>query len=471
MARGDRHLKSVHITNYYHAESGGISTVYNRLLDEANRQRREVRLIVPGEWDEEKAVGEFARIYFVKAIKAPVFDRRYRLILPQQYLLKKSPVRKILEYEKPDVIEIADKYLLLFLAGAIKRGKFESLKRPMLVHMSCERMEDNIRAFLSGSSPFRWFARKYVGNLVAPMYDHHFANSHYTAREILDAVPSAFRENRKNAPNGIWRYFRSTAAGFEQRVHVAKCGVDEVLFNPSRKNVDTRRRILGELQIPTDAVVLLYAGRLSPEKNIKLIERLFSFVQEFRRFDAAKRDFRLIVAGDGPKANWLKNKLIRNAPGKSILLGHITDREYLADLYATADIFLHPNPREPFGIGPLEAMASGTPVVVPDSGGVLTYANKENAWIRGPDTQFYFQAVMDILNNPEKRDRKTAEALETVKQFTWRRSTRRNFRLYDELYAEFKAQLTENKRSAGASVPASHEKDLKVPEYLKEAVK
>ncbi len=43
-------------------------------------------------------------------------------------------------------------------------------------------------------------------------------------------------------------------------------------------------------------------------------------------------------------------------------LGHEADRRRLADLYANVDVFLHPNPREPFGIAPLEAMASGDAV-------------------------------------------------------------------------------------------------------------
>ena len=67
-----------------------------------------------------------------------------------------------------------------------------------------------------------------------------------------------------------------------------------------------------------------------------------------------------------------------------ILLGHIADPERLADIYANCDALVHPNPREPFGIAPLEAMASGLPVVVARSGGVLSYANEENSWLAEP---------------------------------------------------------------------------------------
>ena len=149
-------LTSVHITNYYHKNSGGISTVYNRLLDAANQHERKVRLIVPGERDEQEDVGEFGRIYYVKASRSPVFDRRYRMIMPWQYLPEKTRVRQILMDEMPDIIEVAEKYTLSYLGGHIKRGFMKPLNRPMVVHLSCERMDDNMRAFVSRVIPFKW---------------------------------------------------------------------------------------------------------------------------------------------------------------------------------------------------------------------------------------------------------------------------------------------------------------------------
>ena len=73
-----------------------------------------------------------------------------------------------------------------------------------------------------------------------------------------------------------------------------------------------------------------------------------------------------VVAGAGPLEEWLKKKATGAMQGKIKLLGHL-DKETLADYYANADVFVHPNPKEPFGIGPLEAMASGVPVVVPNA--------------------------------------------------------------------------------------------------------
>lgn len=434
-----RKLKSVHITNYYHKNSGGISTVYNRLLEEADRREREVRLIVPGEYDEQEKVGEFGRIYYVKSNPAPIFDRRYRLLMPWQYMPQDSAIRKILLAEMPDIIEIAEKYTVSLLAGMIKKGYFKSLRRPMLVHLSCERMDDNLRAFVSGSKTVRSLARRFTGNYVAPMFDYHFANSGYTAQELLDSVVQDPKRS-KTIFDFCWRFFRASDEKFSERVFVSHCGVDDRLFHAGRKNAEVRRRILADAGFPENATVLLYVGRLSPEKNIKLLPGVLRSLVKFYNWDSAKHDYRLLVAGDGPQSDWLKNKLHKFAPGKFKLLGHIGNKEDLANLYANADVFLHPNPREPFGIAPLEAMASGTPVVAPNSGGVLSYANDGNAWLEETTVEDYFAAVCDIFNHPEKREQKIRNALETVKKFSWEKSIERLFQLYDELYEEFSSR-------------------------------
>ncbi len=432
-----RKLKSVHITNYYHKNSGGIRTVYDRLLDAANRHERSVCLIVPGEFDDQEEIGEFGRIYYVKANKSPIFDNRYRLIKPWQYLLHDSRMRQILREEKPDIIEVAEKYVLSYLGGLIKKGSFKSLGRPMLVHLSCERMDDNVRAFVSKAVPRR-FSRMVMGNYVSPMFDYHIANSDYTAHELLDAVSNGNR--RHLFQNLCWRFFNSSSNHFREHVFVNNCGVETGTFTPDRKSREIRRRICREAGFPENATVLLYAGRLSPEKNIKFLPEILRSLTSFYNLDSEKREYRLLIAGDGPHAEKLEEKLQKYTPGKFKLLGHINGTEELANLYANSDIFVHTNPREPFGIAPLEAMASGTPVIVPNSGGVLSYANNENAWVEEPVAENYFSAVRDIFNDSERREEKIKNALETARSFSWEHSTDRLFKLYDKLYEEFRIQ-------------------------------
>jgi hypothetical protein len=55
-------IKTLHMTNCYHASSGGIRTFYRAMLDSANLHRREIRLVVPGAEDSIEEVGEFGRM-------------------------------------------------------------------------------------------------------------------------------------------------------------------------------------------------------------------------------------------------------------------------------------------------------------------------------------------------------------------------------------------------------------------------
>ena len=177
-------MKSVHITNYYHKNSGGISTSYNNLLAAAERHRRLVRLIVPGETESVEDVNEFAKIYYVPAKYSPLFDRRYRIMMPWQYMVKDSIIRRILLEERPDLIEVTDKYTLSLLGVMIRTNNFKKLGRPILVHFSCERMDDNIGSFLTRGKLGKWFARRVIGNYTIPNFDYHIANSAYTAEEF-----------------------------------------------------------------------------------------------------------------------------------------------------------------------------------------------------------------------------------------------------------------------------------------------
>jgi phosphatidylinositol alpha 1,6-mannosyltransferase len=150
----------------------------------------------------------------------------------------------------------------------------------------------------------------------------------------------------------------------------------------------------------------------------------------------ARLDYRLIVAGDGPFTGALRESLEQYAPGRSLFLGHCL-RDELRAIYHAADIFIHPNAREPFGIAPLEAMASGLPLVAPASGGVLTYANEENAWLCENTVTGYAEAVESVFADREIRGQRIARARRTAEEFSWMPVTANYFQLYDEFHAWF----------------------------------
>ncbi len=408
--------KTLHITNAYHPTSGGIRTFYRALLAGANDRGRPMRLIVPGPSDEIEDVGRFGRIYYLRALRAPAFDTRYRLMLPDMYLPpSRGRLVRILEDEQPDVVEICDKYALFYLAALLRKGWMPNVARPTLVGLSCERMDDNLAAYLHAGPLARRFTRWYVRHIYGPPFDYHVANSHYTADELRTC---------------LW----DRAPDF---IHVCPMGVDADRFGPSHRDQLLRRSLLERTGGGPESVLLFYAGRVSPEKNVGLlVDALACLTRPMPYGETPVRDYRLVIAGDGPLAATLAEEAARRAPGRLLMLGPVEGRELLARYYASADVFVHPNPREPFGIAPLEAMASGVPVVLPSAGGVLSYATRDNAWLAAPDGESFALQIRCAIE--QSSHAKLAAARETALAHRWDRIADRFFDLYDRLDDTFR---------------------------------
>ncbi|MBS1790815.1 MAG: glycosyltransferase family 4 protein [Acidobacteria bacterium] len=403
-------IKTLHITNAFHQSSGGISTFYRALMERANRLGRQMTLVVPGDQTRTEALGEFTRIRFVKSPHAPAFDRRYRLLMPTQYLpFFAGELTRILREERPDLIEICDKYSVSWLAGLLRRRWLAGLPRTALVGMNCERMDDNVSAFLTNDKPGKLWSKFYLGNLYIPLFDYHIANSKYTAEELRAAMnPKHHRE-----------------------IRVLPMGAQIAEFAAAIPNESNRLQFLAQTNGDRQTRLLLYAGRLSPEKNLPLLLELMERL--------ASENFRLVVAGSGPLADWLESESHRRVPGKVLLLGHVRDRQSLMNLYANCDAFVHPNPREPFGIAPLEAMAAGLPLVAPHSGGVLSYADETNSWLAEANAEAFASALKAVFDDASMRKDKLARARWTAQQYHWSDVADRFFTLYDELHADFPA--------------------------------
>lgn len=129
-------------------------------------------------------------------------------------------------------------------------------------------------------------------------------------------------------------------------------GVDTRLFNPKCKSAKWREELNLE-----DKIVILYAGRLVWEKDLRTLAGTYEIISH----EYPQAVFAL--AGDGPVKNELE-KLMPNA----LFLGYQSS-ENLAKVYASSDIFVFPSTTETFGNVTLEAMASGIPPVCVREGG------------------------------------------------------------------------------------------------------
>jgi D-inositol-3-phosphate glycosyltransferase len=150
---------------------------------------------------------------------------------------------------------------------------------------------------------------------------------------------------------------------FGGQLRVIPLGVDTDLFRPRDKG-DVRH----QLQLPPNAFVLLWVGRLSPGTKADLIPLL----RAYRRLRERNpdRETLLVLVGPDPEdyARTLETYAVSSGLGSSFRLERPTPRDPIHLWHSAADVFVSPvdNVQETFGVAAIEAMASGVPQVVSD---------------------------------------------------------------------------------------------------------
>ncbi|MBN1567616.1 MAG: glycosyltransferase [Acidobacteria bacterium] len=407
-------MKTMHITNSWSETSGGIATFYRGLIEAANRRRHSMSLVVPAARDGQKAFGEFVRIYEVESPKAK-FNSGYRTIYPSQFLTSTGRLSRILKLEEPDLVEISDKYTLNYLGPLLRLRLLNDIAfRPVVVGLSFERMDVNFQTYISAGAIGRAFCAWYMRHIYFPFFDHHIAISDQTAFELQAA---------------------SKGHEITRAVFQLPLGVDCRLFSPRYRSKIEHVRLLHRAGAADGAVLLLYVGRLAPEKNLSLL------LDTMKHLPSGDQEYHLIVAGDGISRDSFLIRAIELLGRRLSWLGHISNREELARLYANSDFFIHPNPQEPFGIAPLEAMASGLPVVAPDSGGLKAYANSSNACLTDATGQAFASMIQTLVADASKRQIVIEAALRTAHEFSLETTTDRYLDLYENLHRIIKKEL------------------------------
>lgn len=134
-------------------------------------------------------------------------------------------------------------------------------------------------------------------------------------------------------------------------VELWRRGVDSERFSPENRDEVLRKSLLGDRP---DRTLIGYIGRLAHEKRL---EDLISLDEQ--------DDVQLVIVGDGP----IRERLERKLPN-AIFTGFQNGQD-LARMYASLDIFIHTGQHETFCQSIQEALASGVPVIAPNSGGPI----------------------------------------------------------------------------------------------------
>jgi glycogen(starch) synthase len=212
----------------------------------------------------------------------------------------------------------------------------------------------------------------------------------------------------------------------EERIAVIPNGIDPLDLQP----VDDLGALRARFAAP-DETLLLLVGRLVYEKGFQLaLDALPGLIERVG-------GVRFLVAGSGTAEAELRAQAVRlGLSAHGTFLGWIGD-DVLHSLYRIADLCVVPSIYEPFGLVALEAMASGCPCIVADTGGLREVVPDERVGLRFRSRDAGSLAVMveRVLCDDALRDRLVAEASEHVLRFDWADIARRT----DEVYAELLA--------------------------------
>ncbi|MDI6917115.1 MAG: glycosyltransferase family 4 protein [Thermoplasmatales archaeon] len=198
----------------------------------------------------------------------------------------------------------------------------------------------------------------------------------------------------------------------ERKIHVVYNGVDP-------------RRFTGvKMKKPKERIVL-YFGRLTVQKGPDFFLKAAKKVLEF------ENNVRFVVAGTGEMLTQLIDLTVKlGIQDKVFFTGYVSDED-LPKLYVIADVFVLPSVSEPFGIAPLEAMASGIPVIISKTTGVSEIVRNcllVDFW----DTNEMANKIIAVLRyealDRTLREREKMEIMD--KSFSWGNAAEETIRIY-----------------------------------------
>lgn len=209
------------------------------------------------------------------------------------------------------------------------------------------------------------------------------------------------------------------------RVTVIPNGIDPTDLQP----VADLPRLRVQFAAPDEKLVLL-VGRLVYEKGFHLaLEAMPGLIERIG-------GVRFLVAGTGTAEAELKAQAEELGLMEHGTFIGWTGDDVLHSLYRIADLCLVPSIYEPFGLVALEAMASGCPTIVADTGGlreVVPAGQRVGLRFRARDSSSLARMAQKLLADDALRDRLVAQAREHVLQFDWADVARQTAAVYDEL--------------------------------------
>jgi len=207
-----------------------------------------------------------------------------------------------------------------------------------------------------------------------------------------------------------------------KKVRVINYGVDHELFRP-REKLEARR----ELGLPLDRPIILNVGSEEPRKNI------LTLLKSFKRLLTTVPNALLLRVGERTTR---VGKLIRTLGLSGKVLYRRASESEIAYYYNAADLLVHPAYYEGFGNPPLEAMASGLPVIAGNKSSIPEIVGDAGVLLDPFDVDGFAYWMREALINEDLKARLSEKGYERSLNFSWEKCAKETLEVYREVVDE-----------------------------------
>ena len=409
-------MKIVIATAVYYPMINGVAVFSHNLAEGLAERGHEVLVLCPSQTGKNYTRNENGvKVTYLKSIKIRVYPDQIHDVPPK---------KKIAGISLPRFMYKNSFRVSAFPQGEIKKAlnKF----RPDVVHVQ---VSDPIGLSVVG------YARKH--NIPVVTTEHNQPEvltdplkMPGAVKKPVNAMLSMYFRNRQSKSDFVTMPTEQAIRNllmnhkFEVPIAAVSNGVDLSNFKPGKAN----QEIYKKYNISTDLPIVLYVGRVDPEKKLGLVLEAFSKVRE-------KLNAEMVVVGDGVDKIRLMHEAEKLGLGESVkFLGRVLPPD-LYELYKVGDVFATASEIETQGIVLIEAAATGLPLIAVDKGAVAEVCkNGENGFLCEPGNVGQIaDAIFNILSDKDLREKFSKNSIKVASEHDFERTLDKFINIYNKV--------------------------------------
>lgn len=411
-------MKIVIATAVYFPMINGVAVFSHNLARGLAARGHEVLVLTPSQKGKSyEAFDDGVRVFYLKSVEAKVYpdqihkaEKKFRLFYRHGFRVSVFPgpeVKRILDAFSPDVVhvQVSDPIGLSVVSYARKHGI------PVVT------TEHNQPEVLTEPLKVPKVAKKPIDTMLANYFANRQSKSDFVTMPTKQAI-----------------YNLLEGRDFKVPVAAVSNGVDLSSFKPGRVLSSVREKY----GVPAGRPVVLYVGRVDPEKNVGAVLSAFSSVVE--KIPEAL----LVVVGDGVDLPNLKKEAKRLGIFKSVkFLGRVTGED-LCEVYKMGTVFATASEIETQGIVLIEAAASGLPLIAVDKGAVseICVAGVNGFLCQPGDISEMAAAIYKLLSNKDLRERFSKKSVELAREHDFERTLDQFINIYRHVISEYEKRTS-----------------------------